>query len=83
MRKIIKSGKTEFVSVCSRCGCEFSYEIGDIADDNYVRCPECNGLVYHVVPTNTDFYYQNTPYSTPYGTPYVTVDSISTHTNVM
>lgn len=44
MIKIIEDGKKEFVAVCRRCGCKYSYEVGDIIGD-YVPCPFC-GHIY-------------------------------------
>lgn len=47
MIKIIKPGKKEFIGICSRCGCEFSYELSDISCNNYVYCPDCHEGYFH------------------------------------
>lgn len=44
MIKIIEEGKKEFVGICRRCSCKFSYEVEDICVD-YVTCPDC-GYIY-------------------------------------
>lgn len=46
MIKIIKDGQKEFIGNCVTCGCQFSYEINDIAL-NGVRCPCCYHIVAH------------------------------------
>ncbi len=48
MIKIIKSGKKEFHTTCPCCGCEFTYEIEDLHETDYVNCPECNADVPHL-----------------------------------
>ena len=47
MIKIIKPGKKEFIGICSRCGCEFSYELRDLFYGSFVRCPDCYHEYYH------------------------------------
>lgn len=49
MVKIITPGQTEFVGFCERCGCEFSYELGDLklSHANRIACPTCGQDVYH------------------------------------
>lgn len=46
MIKIIKDGQKDFVAKCTTCGCEFSYQLGDIGL-NSVRCPCCGHYVAH------------------------------------
>lgn len=46
MIKIIKDGQKEFVGKCQICGCEFSYQLGDIGLGS-VTCPCCGGYVAH------------------------------------
>lgn len=48
MIKIIKSGKKEFHTTCPCCGCEFTYEIEDLHETDYVNCPECNADIPHL-----------------------------------
>lgn len=45
MIKIIKDGQKEFVGKCHTCGCEFSYQLGDIGLGS-VTCPCCGGYVF-------------------------------------
>lgn len=40
--KVIKSGKSQFTMVCSRCGCEFMYSLRDLDCVDFVYCPECH-----------------------------------------
>lgn len=54
MIKIIKSGKKEFHTTCSCCGCEFTYEIEDLNGTDYdgqgyVKCPECGAIISHLM----------------------------------
>lgn len=70
MKKIITSGKKEFIAVCNRCGCKFSYELEDVLWNNVVKCPECNEHVSHIVPHELEFLYQNVPYSAYQNIPY-------------
>ena len=46
MIKIIKDGQKDFIAKCSTCGCEFSYQLGDIGG-GWVLCPCCGGYVAH------------------------------------
>ena len=46
MIKVIKHGKTEFRGYCSRCGCEFTYELEDITLSAFVVCPDCGEHIY-------------------------------------
>lgn len=46
MIKIIKDGQKEFTTKCDTCGCEFSYQLGDIGLGS-VTCPCCGGYVAH------------------------------------
>lgn len=46
MIKIIKDGKKDFIAKCPTCGCEFSYQLGDIGL-NSVVCPCCGHYVAH------------------------------------
>lgn len=46
MRKVIVSGKKEFIAVCGKCGCKFSYELEDVFGGG-LYCPECGGYVVH------------------------------------
>lgn len=81
MIKIIKSGKKEFTRVCSRCNCEFVYELADLDTtlvlNGVIRCPECGMELKHLdnelqlsqIPQTTP----DTPACPTYpGTPYPT-----------
>lgn len=46
MIKIIKDGQKDFIAKCPTCGCEFSYQLGDIGL-NSVVCPCCGHYVAH------------------------------------
>ena len=46
MIKIIKDGQKDFIAKCPACGCEFSYQLGDIGAGS-VLCPCCGGYVAH------------------------------------
>ena len=46
MIKIIKDGRKEFVGNCDMCGCEFSYDISDVAFTS-VPCPCCGHHYVH------------------------------------
>jgi len=69
MIKIIKSGKKEFHAICPSCGCEFTYEMEDLSEKDYVgaldyvKCPECGMPISHLMinttPKPIDVYYQN------------------------
>ena len=48
--KIIKPGQKEFHGFCTRCGCEFTYEISDLklsATSNKLECPTCGKDYFH------------------------------------
>lgn len=50
MPKVIKHGKKEFVGICDRCGCKFSYTINELKAQyplKYIRCPDCGDEYYH------------------------------------
>ena len=46
MKKILKEGQKKFTATCSKCGCEFEYELEDI-DCGSVVCPCCGERVSH------------------------------------
>ena len=46
MVKIIKDGQKDFIAKCPTCGCEFSYQLGDIGL-NSVVCQCCGNYVAH------------------------------------
>lgn len=46
MIKIIKDGQKDFIAKCQTCGCEFSYQLGDIGFGSVV-CPYCGRYVAH------------------------------------
>lgn len=46
MIKIIKDGQKDFIAKCPTCGCEFSYQLGDIGL-RLVVCPCCGHYVVH------------------------------------
>lgn len=46
MIKIIKDGQKDFIAKCPTCGCEFSYQLGDIGLGSVV-CPCCGHYVAH------------------------------------
>lgn len=47
--KIIKEGKKTFRLTCSKCGCEFEYELDEIGTTipGKVECPCCGEYLYH------------------------------------
>ena len=49
--EVIKHGKQTFKEVCSRCGCEFTYQLEDLKEDifhnHYVKCPDCQTKISH------------------------------------
>ena len=50
MVKVIKPGQKEFYATCDMCGCEFTYELGDLklsCSLNKVACPTCGKEYYH------------------------------------
>ena len=50
MPKVIKSGKKEFITVCNRCGCEFTYTLDELLANyplKYVKCPDCGNECHH------------------------------------
>jgi DNA-directed RNA polymerase subunit RPC12/RpoP len=53
--KIIKSGTLVYIGFCSRCGCEFSYDLGDLklSTGNRISCPTCGEYFFHPVQTRT------------------------------
>lgn len=57
MKKVIESGKKEFIAVCSKCSCKFSYGLVDICGGG-LYCPECGGYIVHprqdITPTVYD-----------------------------
>lgn len=54
MKKVIESGKKEFIAVCDKCGCKFSYELEDVAG-GVVNCPECDEYVVHLRQATTAY----------------------------
>ena len=46
MIKIIKEGQKDFIAKCPTCGCEFSYQSGDIGLSSVV-CPCCGHYIAH------------------------------------
>lgn len=64
MVKIIREGTNKFQAICSKCGCEFSYELEDLDSLNYVECPFCHEEYKHKdqtpkFPDRRDFWYTN------------------------
>lgn len=64
--KVIKHGKKNFVAVCARCGCKFSYTINELKAQyplKYIRCPECGDEYYHPSQDNSQatFIYDKAP----------------------
>ena len=53
--KIIKPGILAYTGFCSRCGCEFSYELSDfkLSTGNRISCPTCGEYFYHPAQTRT------------------------------
>ncbi|MCM1437812.1 MAG: hypothetical protein NC131_01180 [Roseburia sp.] len=55
MKGIIKHGEESFSTICSFCGCEFTYEQEDIQKQEMlgitmnmsVQCPDCGLIVQH------------------------------------
>lgn len=50
----VKHGNRAFSAHCTRCECEFIYELDDLIRDytgsgEYVLCPNCQGKVRHPV----------------------------------
>lgn len=48
MIRIIKEGKKVFTRICGKCGCEFSYELDDLAGSGIIYCPCCHNLLTHI-----------------------------------
>ena len=78
MIKIIKHGRKEFTHICSRCECEFTYEVEDIQSDaiedstdcistKYIICPDC-GNKWYINANDIGWPCPNLPY-TPCNTP--------------
>ena len=66
MPKVIKHGKKEFVGICDRCGCKFSYTINELKAQyplKYIRCPDCGDEYYHPNQDNSQatFIYDKAP----------------------
>ena len=55
MIKVIKHGQIEFKGFCSRCGCEFTYELEDITLSSFVVCPDCGEHCYIGGSKNTPY----------------------------
>lgn len=75
MIKIIKPGKKEFIAICGKCGCEFTYELSDLSLNNYVPCPECHDGYLHPYQGQVFNDYSNTilssvPKTDPYTSNY-------------
>jgi DNA-directed RNA polymerase subunit RPC12/RpoP len=53
--KIIRSGTLVYTGFCSRCGCEFSYDLGDLklSTGNRISCPTCGEYFFHPVQART------------------------------
>lgn len=49
MITVIKHGEKNFITTCSRCGCQFSYELTDLFESSgeYINCPDCKNKCYH------------------------------------
>lgn len=50
MIKILKEASKEFIMVCHKCDCRFSYELEDLkatASGSYLHCPHCNNVLFH------------------------------------
>lgn len=45
--KILKEGKSNFITKCNICGCEFSYDLSDLDVTKRVACPHCHNDVLH------------------------------------
>ena len=39
MKQIIK--KPHYEMRCPKCGCHFSFDVGDIENDGTIKCPHC------------------------------------------
>ena len=46
MIEIIKPGNRKFTTTCTKCNCEYSYELSDIIGDG-TYCPCCNKYIPH------------------------------------
>lgn len=55
MITVIKHGKKVFKGFCSRCGCEFTYELEDVTLNNFVTCPDCGESCYIGGSKNTPY----------------------------
>lgn len=55
MIKIIKDGQKEFIANCNVCGCQFSYDVGDISFGS-VPCPCCGHYYMHknIIPATIE-----------------------------
>lgn len=49
MVKIIKEGQNKFFATCTKCGCQFEYELEDVVGylGDSVGCPYCGTKYYH------------------------------------
>jgi hypothetical protein len=65
--KIIKPGTLVYTGFCSRCGCEFSYELSDLNLSGICKCPTCKEEYYHPAQTRTlnSFGYDNQATNNP------------------
>lgn len=48
MIKVLKRGNRKYLGKCSRCGCEFQYELSDLDCAEMVYCPECGKRIGHL-----------------------------------
>lgn len=49
MVKMIKEGQNKSIATCTKCGCQFEYELEDVVDylGDSVGCPYCGTKYYH------------------------------------
>lgn len=47
MIEVIKHGQKKFKTICTNCGCEFTYELSDMHPLGGVNCPDCGKRVAH------------------------------------
>ena len=54
MIEVIKHGQKKFKTICTNCGCEFTYELSDMKPLGGVDCPDCGEYVVHQIFENNN-----------------------------
>lgn len=53
MIEVIRHGKKRMYAGCSKCGCEFTYDIDD-QKDGWVTCPDCHNKLDAIMAAGYD-----------------------------